>query len=126
MERRSPGRGPRRRPRRSRPERRPCPPRSRSAAGVEAPLARSRAPEGRGGSRSSPAPRDSFTLLQVARAVGGRVSGDGRRRLTGVAPLESAGPSDLSFVADERRAGAAAASGAGAVLAPSEALAGGK
>ena len=62
----------------------------------------------------------------MARAVDGRVSGDPGLRLTGVAPLETAGPSDLSFVSDERRATAAAASRAGAVLAASEALAGEK
>jgi UDP-3-O-[3-hydroxymyristoyl] glucosamine N-acyltransferase len=46
--------------------------------------------------------------------------------LSGVAPLESAGPRDLSWVADERRSREAAASRAGALLSPSAALAEGK
>ena len=47
-------------------------------------------------------------------------------QLSGVAPLDSAGPGDLSWVADERRAAAGASSRAGAVMVPSAALAMGK
>jgi UDP-3-O-[3-hydroxymyristoyl] glucosamine N-acyltransferase len=47
-------------------------------------------------------------------------------KLTGVAPLETAAASDLSWVADERRTADAARSRAGALLVPDERLAGGK
>ncbi len=67
----------------------------------------------------------SFTLGEVAAAVGGRVIGDPKLTLRGVRALEDAGPDDLSWVAGERRAAGARASRAGAVLAPSvEATAG--
>jgi UDP-3-O-[3-hydroxymyristoyl] glucosamine N-acyltransferase len=69
---------------------------------------------------------DSFTLAQVAAAVGGRLVGSGETRLTGVAALGDAGPGDLSFVAEARHAPAAAASAAGAFLVPDESLAGGR
>jgi UDP-3-O-[3-hydroxymyristoyl] glucosamine N-acyltransferase len=62
----------------------------------------------------------------VAAAVGGRIHGDGATRLTGVAPLDAAGPRDLSWVADERRSREARLSRAGALLTPSAVLAGGK
>jgi UDP-3-O-[3-hydroxymyristoyl] glucosamine N-acyltransferase len=66
----------------------------------------------------------SFTLDDVAAAVGGRACG--RATLTGVATLETAGPSDLSWVADERRAAEAARSAAGALLVSREETARGK
>lgn len=72
------------------------------------------------------APRASFTLRELAAAVGGSVSGDPRLTLTGVAALDEASASDLSWVSDERRAEAAARSRAGALLATSETLAAGK
>jgi UDP-3-O-[3-hydroxymyristoyl] glucosamine N-acyltransferase len=56
--------------------------------------------------------------------VGGRVVGDPGLRLSGVRPLEDAGPGDLSWIASERRAGDARNSRAGAVLAPSAEVAG--
>ncbi len=43
-----------------------------------------------------------LTLAAVAQQVGGRLVGDGGIRVRGVAPLESAGPGDLSFVASPR------------------------
>jgi UDP-3-O-[3-hydroxymyristoyl] glucosamine N-acyltransferase len=49
-----------------------------------------------------------------------------RARLRGVAPLEAAGETDLSWVADSRRAAQAVRSAAGALLVPAEALADGK
>jgi UDP-3-O-[3-hydroxymyristoyl] glucosamine N-acyltransferase len=55
----------------------------------------------------------------VAAACGGRVVGDGERRLSGVRSLESAGEDSLSFVNEERALPRAAASGAGALLARS-------
>ncbi|HZI66713.1 MAG TPA: UDP-3-O-(3-hydroxymyristoyl)glucosamine N-acyltransferase [Thermoanaerobaculia bacterium] len=77
----------------------------------------SRAPKG--------GPR-TFTLAEVAAAVGGRVSGDPKLRLTGVSSLEEAGPNELSWVANERRAAGARTSRAGALLAPSVEAAAGK
>jgi UDP-3-O-[3-hydroxymyristoyl] glucosamine N-acyltransferase len=62
----------------------------------------------------------------VAAAVGGRVHGTAGRKLTGVAPLEAAGPRDLSWVADESRAREAQASAAGALLVPAERISGGR
>lgn len=72
-------------------------------------------------------PRGStFTLAELAAAVGGRVIGDPALRLSGVRALADAGPGDLSWVAGERRAGSAATSLAGALLAPSPEAAGDK
>jgi UDP-3-O-[3-hydroxymyristoyl] glucosamine N-acyltransferase len=56
--------------------------------------------------------------------VSGRARG--QATLTGVATLEAAGPSDLSWVTDERRAAEAARSRAGALLVPREEMAAGK
>ena len=68
----------------------------------------------------------TFTLADVAAAVGGRVSGDPKLRLTGVRALEDAGPDDLSWVSSERRSSGARTSRAGALLAPSVESAAGK
>ncbi len=54
------------------------------------------------------------------------MAGRAATRLKGVAPLESAGPGDLSWVADERRALEVERTRAGALLVPSEPLAGGR
>ncbi len=70
--------------------------------------------------------RHSFTLAEVARVVGGRVSGDPKRVLTGLRGLDQAGPEHLSFLSDPRRAGEARESRAGALLVPSEEAAGGR
>ena len=67
-----------------------------------------------------------FTLADVADAVGGKVIGDPRLRLSGVQTLSRAGPEDLSWVADDRRARDARASRAGALIAPSPEAAGDK
>jgi UDP-3-O-[3-hydroxymyristoyl] glucosamine N-acyltransferase len=76
-------------------------------------------------SRRATAPaRGSFTLGELAAAVGGRVVGDSDLRLSGVRPLGDAGPEDLSWIAGERRAAGARNSRAGAVLAPSAEVAG--
>ncbi len=89
-------------------------------------MARSRAPNrGKGRPRRSGTP-GTFTLAEVAAVVGGRVHRASRRKLTGVAPLETAGPGDLSWVADERRSTDAATSGAGALLVAEAVLAGEK
>jgi len=52
----------------------------------------------------------------VAKLTGGELVGDGGVRLTGIAPLERAGPSDLSFLTGGRYLKAFRASRAGAVL----------
>ncbi len=61
----------------------------------------------------------SFSVAEVAAACGGRVVGDGERRLSGVRSLEGAGADALSFVGEEKALPRAAASGAGALLARS-------
>jgi UDP-3-O-[3-hydroxymyristoyl] glucosamine N-acyltransferase len=57
-------------------------------------------------------------LSEVAALVGGRLLGADDPVLTGVAALAEAGPGDLSFVADARRAADGRASAAGALLVP--------
>jgi UDP-3-O-[3-hydroxymyristoyl] glucosamine N-acyltransferase len=59
-----------------------------------------------------------FTLGELAEALQARLDGDPGRVVTGVAPLESAGPDQISFLTDLRYRGAADASRAGAFLAP--------
>ena len=61
----------------------------------------------------------NLTASDIARLAEGGLRGDGGRRITGAAPLEKAGPSDLAFLADPALAAAAAASKAGCLLAPS-------
>jgi len=58
-----------------------------------------------------------FTLGQLAEALGATLEGDGARVVRGVAPLESAGPDDVSFLTDARYRAAAQASRAGAFVA---------
>ena len=57
-----------------------------------------------------------FTLGELAEALGATLDGDPGRRVTGVAPLETAGPDDISFLTDPRYAAAARASRAGALV----------
>ena len=57
-----------------------------------------------------------FTLGELAAALGAVLDGDPGRRVTGVAPLETAGPDDVSFLTDPRYAAAARVSCAGALL----------
>jgi UDP-3-O-[3-hydroxymyristoyl] glucosamine N-acyltransferase len=59
-----------------------------------------------------------LTLAQIASALGATLEGDPSRVLHGVAPLDTAGPADVSFVTDPRYAVAAQTSRAGAFLAP--------
>jgi UDP-3-O-[3-hydroxymyristoyl] glucosamine N-acyltransferase len=63
----------------------------------------------------------SFSVAEVAAACGGRVVGDGGRRLSGVRSLEGAGADALSFVNEDRALPRAAASAAGALLVRSSA-----
>ncbi len=58
----------------------------------------------------------SYTLSELARALGARLEGDGAMRLTGVASLGSATPSELSFAEDEASLEQARASSAGALV----------
>jgi UDP-3-O-[3-hydroxymyristoyl] glucosamine N-acyltransferase len=58
----------------------------------------------------------ALTAADVAAAVGGRLSGDPEVRVMRIAPLDRAGPGDLSFYASERYAPSFAASRAAIVL----------
>ena len=57
-----------------------------------------------------------FTLGELAAALRATLEGDPARTVTGVAPLDTAGPDEVSFLIDARYAAAAAASRAGAFL----------
>src|SRR2546427_12811889 len=58
-----------------------------------------------------------FTLRELARALHATLEGDAAAIVIGVAPLESAGPDQISFLVDARYVEAAKASRAGAFLA---------
>jgi UDP-3-O-[3-hydroxymyristoyl] glucosamine N-acyltransferase len=62
----------------------------------------------------------SFTLESLAREIGGTVKGDGSLELKGVAPLESAGEGDLTFLTNPKYASTAATTRASAILAEKE------
>ena len=59
-----------------------------------------------------------FTLGMIAEVLQARLEGDPARVVVGVAPLDSAGPDQISFIIDARYHDAARASRAGAFLAP--------
>ena len=59
-----------------------------------------------------------FTLGQLAEALDAKLDGDAARVVTGVAPLDTAGASDISFLTDSRYADSARTSRAGAFIAP--------
>jgi UDP-3-O-[3-hydroxymyristoyl] glucosamine N-acyltransferase len=61
------------------------------------------------------------TLAELAALVGGEVTGDGRLDIAGVAPLEEAGPDQLSFFANRKYRAAFEASRAGAVIVEADA-----
>ena len=61
--------------------------------------------------------RAGFTLGELAEALQARLDGDPARVVTGVAPLDSAGPDQISFLTDARYHEAARISRAGAFLA---------
>src|SRR2546426_11983598 len=61
-----------------------------------------------------------FTLRELARALHATLEGDAAAVVIGVAPLESAGPDQISFFGDARYVEAAKASRAGAFLAGPE------
>jgi UDP-3-O-[3-hydroxymyristoyl] glucosamine N-acyltransferase len=58
-----------------------------------------------------------FTLGELAHVLEATLDGDAARVVTGVAPLDAAGPEHVSFLIDSRYASAAKASRAGAFLA---------
>jgi UDP-3-O-[3-hydroxymyristoyl] glucosamine N-acyltransferase len=58
----------------------------------------------------------TYTVAELAAKVGGEVAGDGALRVEGVAPLEAAGPAELSFFSNKKYRKAFEASRAGAVL----------
>ncbi len=62
-----------------------------------------------------------FTLRELAEAIGAVLVGDPDVTVSGVAPLDSAGPEDVSFLTDMRYRAAAAASRAGAFVAARDA-----
>jgi UDP-3-O-[3-hydroxymyristoyl] glucosamine N-acyltransferase len=57
-----------------------------------------------------------MTLREVADLVGGTVEGDASTVIDGIAAVESAGPSDLTFAADQRHGARIAESKAGAAI----------
>ncbi len=59
----------------------------------------------------------SFTLRQLAAEIGGTFTGDGHLVLTGLAPLDTAGESQLSFLTNPKYAKLAETSRASAILA---------
>lgn len=60
-----------------------------------------------------------YSARELAHALDGRLAGDAERRITGLAPLATAGPGDLSFVIDtQRQDEALRASAAGVILVP--------
>lgn len=61
-------------------------------------------------------PVSGITLAEVARALGAKLHGSPKKRITGVSSLEEAGASELSFVASSKFLRALANSKAGAVL----------
>src|SRR5438094_9095268 len=61
--------------------------------------------------------RAEFSLGQLAEALSANLEGDAGRVVRGVAPLESAGPDDVSFLTDGRYRAAAQTSRAGAFVA---------
>jgi len=63
---------------------------------------------------------DGLTAAEIAALVGGTLVGEGAVRLVAVAPLDRAGPDDLSFLAAGRYLPYFHASRAGAVLVTAE------
>ena len=59
----------------------------------------------------------TYTLGEIASRLGGTVRGDAGRTITGIQPLDQAGPRDLSFLAHPRYLGEAARSHAAGLLA---------
>ncbi len=60
----------------------------------------------------------ALKVKEIAKLVGGKVSGDGERKIQGVAALEEAGPNDLAFAEGDRQVAIVSSSRAGCVLVP--------
>lgn len=60
--------------------------------------------------------RSTLKLAELAAAVGGTVLGDGDVRISGIAPLDRAGPDQLSFLASKKYTPLLLESAAGAIL----------
>jgi UDP-3-O-[3-hydroxymyristoyl] glucosamine N-acyltransferase len=58
----------------------------------------------------------AYTVQQLADLVAGKVEGDASRRVEGVASVDRAGPTDLTFVMNERYAQRLQTGAAGACL----------
>jgi UDP-3-O-[3-hydroxymyristoyl] glucosamine N-acyltransferase len=58
----------------------------------------------------------SFTLGELVELLGGELAGDAAKRLTQVAPLDAAGPQDISYFSSEAYRGELEATCAGAVV----------
>lgn len=63
----------------------------------------------------------SFTLGRLAEALGATLEGDAARVVTGVAPLETAGPAQVSFLSSRKYQRLAESTRAGALVVPREA-----
>ena len=68
----------------------------------------------------------SYTLGEIASRIEGTVRGDPSPRVTGIKPLDQAGPEDLSFVAHPRYRGAARVSRAAGLIVAEEGIAPGR
>jgi UDP-3-O-[3-hydroxymyristoyl] glucosamine N-acyltransferase len=62
-----------------------------------------------------------LTVADVARHVGGRLEGDGDRRVTTLSPLDEAGPDAISWLAEAKYRDKAATSRAAAIILPQDA-----
>jgi UDP-3-O-[3-hydroxymyristoyl] glucosamine N-acyltransferase len=62
-----------------------------------------------------------YTLGELARALGAALEGDPWRVIAGVAPLETAGPDQISFLTHPKYLPLARSSRAGALLVPEDA-----
>ena len=59
-------------------------------------------------------------VREIARLVQGAIEGQGDLEISGAAPLESAGPSELAFVGNRKAAASAASSRAGCLIVPAD------
>jgi len=69
---------------------------------------------------------EKMKVEEIARLVGGHREGDGNREITGVAGLENAGPTEITFADGARALEQAARSHAGCILVPEKSSVGGQ
>ena len=62
-----------------------------------------------------------LVAAEIANRVGGRLTGDSERTISGIAPLSQAGSDQASFLRDPRKLNMALSSGAGLILVPEDA-----